>query len=324
VAQRAIRLLLLALAIFGAHASPAWAQVQDCFRGYRRQLRTVLGKEEADSFFKIVGAFSPEAQRGSRAILEATGSGEVLYDTLFETLERVFPPGTSANAFRTDEELFEVLGGLADEGTPLRLREGLDRVIGDLGSLADGDEGFRVTQGAIFDLAVAKRLAADGADYSQIVAFKRRFPAGDSGLARDPDIITKCGGCPDSLLGIHHENKNWTSLVFARVDAQVDELVSPPIDAAKPQFFKYTDVKVNTLASEFARDILIHNDSAFQYYRINLGGHTFSTEELSVLRSVLAKQFESPLVTAQLTEARRNALRAEFLQEFETIVTNLH
>lgn len=308
-----------ALLFFSALVPPVAGGVPDCFRGYRAQLRSVLGKAEAEEFFKIVGAFGPEAQRGTRAVLETTGDGELLYDTIFEVLERSFPPGSPANVFRRDEDLFKVIGDLAEEGDPLLLRPGLDGVIKDLTRLADGDDGFRVTQSAIFDLAMARRLAADGADYSQIVGFKKRFPVGNTPYGREPDVLTACDGC-GALDGIHHENKNWTTTVFARVDGQVDELRSPPIDPQKPQFFKYTDVKLNTLASEFARDIIIHDESLFQYYRVNLGGHSFSSDELATIQQVLAKQFDSPLVVSQLSEARRETLKAAFNSKFSSIV----
>jgi hypothetical protein len=273
----------------------------NCLKPYAGHLREILAREEAEELFVVVGGFSSDAQAGARALMDVREGGSALYEMVFDILEQTFPAGSRANPFESDEALFEVMGRLYQPGG----RPGTDTVIKRVTSLTEDRDGFLVSQGAIFDLYMARSAATEGSGYSDVLSFDALFEP--AGLQRRPDMLSRCNGC-ESLLGVHHENKNWTKPLTGDLDNPTKGSL----------YFQYTDEKVNRLASEFARDILLHGPTGFQHYRLNFRNVPEVAAQKDEIRKVLIKQFESPLVTGQIDDPQ--AFLEAFEENFDDIV----
>lgn len=305
-----------ALVVVGICGS-AEAGEADCLKPFLSDIVKDLNAESARRLYRKFSRFNPEAQAGVVSILgaELPPGFDFGPDTIDDILDHFGGGALRENPLQTDEALFAVIGGLTEQGADgvLRMRSGVEATVR---NLADGS--FSTAQGAAFDLFIARKAAGEGADYSRVISFEKEIPVG--GRTRRLDVVEACVGCPPNLPGIHHENKNLLAPIFA----SADELANPPMSGGR---FIYSDFKLTNLADEFARDIVLHQGAEgvaapFQYYRLNFREFTNTPEQISILKQVLAKQFDAQFVTDAIQDAtRRAALRDAFLGSFDSIVT---
>lgn len=306
--RKAIWCFALLLASALASGSPG---VPDCLRGYGTKLRKILGREDAEVLFSTINGFSPKAQNGTRALLDASQDGEGLYDTIFETLERRFQPGSPGNPFPSEEALFEAIGDLNDASPG-----SLDAVLRALNKQVD-DGGILRSQGAIFDIFVARNTTSGralGFQYRVNVGSGTRYRVSDM-VEIDPTCAAGCG----VLSGRIHENKNWTVL-------NPEEVVDDPLPNPNGGFiYGNPEGKISGLADEFARDIVLVGGGQRGFgdmYRLNLNSAVGAPGQRAAIRKLLLKQFDSPYVVSQFAAdpGRLAALRADFEDVFPSIV----
>jgi hypothetical protein len=273
---------------------PLWAAGPSCLGNFKL-LAEGLPPAAAEKITRTYTAYNPAAQLGVVSVMAAKPGVDVFdNETLVDIMEN-FPRGQvlDFNPLKTDEGLFEAIGALTEQGADgvLRTRPGLEKTIRDLA----GSDNARV--GAALDLFMAKKVG-----YERAMSFQERIPLpGSTTQHRVADLVEECPSSCDDLPGIHHENKNFQSAVVA----SPDELANPPLVNGA---FQYSDVRLTSLGDEFARDILIHRGTTFQFYRLNF--REVNAGQVDIISQVLTKQFETPrILTAIPDETTRDALR---------------
>jgi hypothetical protein len=249
--------------------------VPNCLRPFYTDIIGPAGLAPANAYrlFRKVGRYNPQAQNGVVAML-ASPSELIDHDTVDQIIESFGSVVVDFNALRTDEGIFEVVGQLS----PTELKPGLDRVLSDLAMDTDPAE-----KGASFTLLMAKQIA--GENPARISAFEVEYVTGSR--VRRIDIVENCAPCPPGVTAILHENKNWTTALSGA-----------------------TDIRLVRFADEFRRDILLHADSSFAGYRLNL--RTTVQGQDSLLKSELLRQFDDPSIVDELGQARQSAARDAF------------
>jgi hypothetical protein len=236
--------------------------------------------------YKAYGA-NPSAQKGIMAVIAAEPAIDTIDPEELVNIFGHFPTGIEipGNPLRTNEALFEAIGELTDTGADgvFRMRKGLDKTVKDLAGDFENQ-----AKGAAFDLFIAKERG-----YGRVKALEEKLcvPRFDCVRPTDPhrvaDIIEECpGGCM-GLPGIHHENKNWTW-----------PLTGPE------------DFRLAYYADEFRRDILIHAETSFEFYRLNL--REMVRSQSSIIRDRLLREFDSEIVQQRLGPQAAQALRIQF------------
>ncbi len=308
---RILATVIAALIPISAHAA---VNKKSCLGDFAVLIEGSISSEAARKIQRAYAAYNPAAQKGLLAIIAAEPAVARLDPDVLEDIYGNFPRGVELdiNPLRTDEGLFEAIGELTDQGADgvLRMREGLTDTIRDLG-VPSGATG--TAQGATFDLFMARSVG-----YSRTKSLQQRIPVPGTTKTRKTDLLEECPVSCGGLEGIHHENKNFTSPIFA----SSDELTKPIVNPENADFFKYGDAKLDTLAREFAEDILIHQGTSFDFYRLNFREFTNTAEQLDVLTKVLSKQFDSPLVSRAIIDpVARDGLRRAFLGKFAAVVS---
>ncbi len=292
--------LLVSIAVLPA---PSWAASKaSCLGDFAKIIEGSLSSEGERAVTKAYARYSPKARKGILSVIVGEPAVSKLEPDVLEGIFGNFPPGVEFdfNPLKTDQGLFEAIADLTDQGADgvLRMRDGLTDVIKDLGGQS------LKAQGASFDLFMAQEIGP-----SRAKAFQQRIGVPGTSKNRITDLVEEGG--------ILHENKNFTT----PITASADDLINPKIDPQFPDFFKYGDAKLDTLASEFAEDILIHQGDGFDLYRLNLRRFNDTAAQRDVLRQVMLQQFDSPLVKNVLSQAERDAARATFLSKIDALIS---
>jgi hypothetical protein len=195
--------------------------------------------------------------------------------------------------FPNDEALFAAIArihGRTPQGIP---RYGW--VFGDLGNIGTvGNPGL--AQGAAFEIYVVDKTNIGVAAFRKDVqgpGFKYRWDFEDTS-------------------GFRHEVKG----IFEDYQFAPGELVSPPVEG---DLFHYTDVRLNDLAEETTRIIIMEAPTEYASVRIDFADELIN--QRGDLESVLLKQFETPRVQAAFLPAVLVQRRIQFQNRLAQMLT---
>ncbi len=274
-------------------APTAMAQNPGCLGDFPSLFRNLSAGQSA-KVTKAYAQYGAKAKNGMLAVVSQPSGlvpdlGPADLDTILEIFGRNVE--FDFNPLGTDQRLFEAIADLTEvlpDGS-LRMRDGLASTIKDLANKGAGDDAVLFYQGAAHDLFVAEEIGP-----ARIVSLQKEIPVPGGGR-RFADLVEECPGDCSGLPGILHENKNWMT----------------PLGG--PQ-----DVRLTGLAGQFKRDILIHNQTDFNFYRLNLR-ETVRADEALIEQTLLA-QFLDPEVVNALGAARAEALAALFEGQASSII----
>lgn len=268
-------------------AAPAEAAARRCSAGRLPELVS-LREEASRAVAAAYKDYNPLARKGVQSVLWAEPAFRELNPQVLDDILDIFGHNVvrDINPLGTDQGLFEAIGELTDDiGGQLTMREGLVKTLKDLGNREADEDAVAFFQGAAFDLFMARDRG-----YSAITGLQRRVDVpGTGGISwREADLVETCPGDCLDLPGILHENKNWSTALIGSFDG-----------------------RLTALAAQFRRDILIHNQTDFAFYRLNL--RTTVEHQRDMIRDVLLTQFSDPAVREALGTARSDTLRELFL-----------
>lgn len=268
------RLPTIALLACALSTSPLWAQTRECGPQLYKKISDGL---KIPGFQDLAADWVTKYQKANDLVAKGMTKAVLQKDvkTMIEGF-RDLPPGV--NPFANEDEVYEAIGKLTDdayEGVP-----GLNDIVGNLFANTASNE-----KGALFSLKIAdeaglsaKVLPGNGAGFEQTVAA--------SGVERRYDMREPAAGA-GPIGGIVHENKNWVTLL------------SGPNDS-----------KLVDFADEFRRDILIHSQTNWAFYRINMRATVQG--QSSMIRDRLLMEFQSESVQNTLGPVAADNLKRAF------------
>jgi hypothetical protein len=253
-----------------------------------------LGWEEARRVFRAVKTYDAQGREGARLILLFRETAEDGAERLAQTLKNFRYELTVPNPYASDRELLAAIAEL-DRADPRMTNFG--RVIGDLGQ----DNALGLSQAAAYDVYIAQDMTRAGLG---VEGFQVELSAG--GVTRVYDMRTKTGR--------YLENK---SLVVPYQIAP-GELTNPPV-SADGLFFVYQDQRLNSLANETARSIVLHQPDGYQLFGTNFRNIPDMLAERGAIEEIMLKQFDSVLVKQALRD-QVGAARDLFASQLTSIL----
>lgn len=183
---------------------------------------------------------------------------------------RDLPAG--ANPFAGVDDVYRAVGRFTGDNYNT-VTPGFEDIIGNLAAEQASNE-----KGAVGALFVANRIVESG---GSVVRFEAEFLDGD----RFVDIIEAAAGAPEPLKGIHREVKNWPTALTGPADRKLTKMIG-----------------------QFHNDILLHANSAFAFYRLDL--HLANPGDLITIREAMEAAFDASNLP------NRVIVKAEFLRRW--------
>jgi len=269
--DRSLRRVAWVAAVALSSASTSWAADTACAARWVERVVKGITPENRSLAQDWVRRFQGADDVQARGMLKSVEVKDL--KALLATFKNL-PP--NANPLGSPEEVYRVIGDLTE--ATLDGPRGLTGKLGELFSESNSQIG------ALLDLKVADELAKSG---RKVSAFEHSVSVLDTNLTRRYDVVEPNDFAPPQLGGVVHENKNWT------------QPLSGPDDGL-----------LVGLADQFERDILVHADTNFQFYKINLRDIVLGQSDM--IRDKLLAQFDSPLVKEKLGPQAIENLRAQF------------
>jgi hypothetical protein len=278
--------------VFGLLFAPLAASAGNgCRAG---NLSDLVSKETSGLVTAAYKDYSPAARKGVAAVLWAEPAARQLNPQVLEDILYLFDHNVvhDFNPLGTDQGLFEAIAGMTDTvNGQLTMRDGLVDTIKDLANQGASEDVVSLYKGAAFDLLVARERG-----YGTIAALQHRvdLPPPYDSMWRKIDVVEKCPGNCGGLPGILHEDKNWETPLVGSFDG-----------------------RLTTLADQFKRDIVIHQGTDFDFYRLNL--RTTVQHQKDMIRDRLVVEFSDPDVV-RMVGGSQNAdrLRTAFLEKWDS------
>ena len=167
--------------------------------------------------------------------------------------------------------MYRAIGELT--GPDFRGVNGLEGKIGNIVSDSRSNQ-----LGSILDVKVADDIARTTGDRSLIV-FEDELIVPGTGQRRRYDVRQTDPNAPPPLRGITHENKNWPRGLQG--------------GAADPFLREFAD-------EQFSSDVLLHANSDFAFYQVNLRGKVLEFGQDTIVRDELLRVFDDPFIVREL------------------------